>query len=140
MSDDADEAAANRTIIQEFRANGGQLGNWYRGGPLILLHTRGAKSGAPRVNPLLYRDLGGSYAVFASYRGSPRRPAWYHNLLAQPQVEIEFGSRRVRARATVVHGAGREKVWTAHTHDYPNFIEYPAKAGREIPVVVLQPE
>ena len=90
----------NRKVIEEFRANAGKVGGAFTGAPLLLLHTIGARSGQERINPMMYRDLGGPIAVFASKAGAPTHPDWYHNLLANPEVTAEIGSetRRFRAR------------------------------------------
>src|SRR6202034_3181117 len=85
----------NSKIIEEFRANGGKVGGNFEGAPLLLLHTVGAKSGQPRVNPMMYQKVSDGYAVFASYAGAPTNPAWYHNLLAHPQVQAEIGTDTV---------------------------------------------
>lgn len=129
----------NRKIIEEFRANGGKVGGQFEGAPILVLHTRGAKSGEPRVNPMVYQDLGGRYAVFASYAGAPSNPAWYHNLVAHPDVEIEIGTEKKQVTARVLDGAEREPVWQKQKTDMPGFAEYEAKTDRTIPVVVLEP-
>lgn len=129
----------NRKIIEEFRANGGKVGGQFEGAPILVLHTRGAKSGEPRVNPMVYQDLGGRYAVFASYAGAPSNPAWYHNLVAHPDVEIEIGTEKKQVTARVLDGAEREPVWQKQKTDMPGFAEYEAKTDRIIPVVVLEP-
>lgn len=135
----ADVNEWNKKIIAEFRANEGRVGGQFEGASLLILHTKGAKSGEPRLNPMVYQDLGGSYAVFASYAGAPKHPAWYHNLVAHPEVEIEVGTSTVRATARVAEGAERERVWAKQKQDMPGFAEYEAKTDRTIPVVVLEP-
>ena len=129
----------NRTIVEEFRANAGKVGGPFDGAPLLLLHTTGARSGRERVNPMMYLDLGGPVAVFASKAGAPTHPDWYHNLLANPEVSAEIGSEARRFRARTVTGDERERIWTQQTHDYPRFADYATKTDREIPVVVLDP-
>jgi deazaflavin-dependent oxidoreductase (nitroreductase family) len=91
----------NSKIIEEFRANQGKVGGPFAGAHLLLLHTVGAKTGQSRVNPVMYQPVGGSYAVFASKGGAPTHPAWYHNLLAQPQVSAEIGDQTVPLVARV---------------------------------------
>ena len=84
----------NSKIIDEFRENDGKVGGPFEGRTLLLLHTMGARTGQERVNPVVYRDLGnGRYAVFASKGGAPTNPDWYHNLLANPEVSAEIGTR-----------------------------------------------
>src|SRR5712692_2633942 len=82
----------NSQIIAEFRANRGKVGGPFEGATLLLLHTVGAKTGQPRVNPVAYRDIGDGVAVFASKAGAPSNPDWYYNLLASPQVSAEIGT------------------------------------------------
>jgi deazaflavin-dependent oxidoreductase (nitroreductase family) len=129
----------NRAIIDEFRANEGKVGGQFEGAPILLLHTLGAKSGQPRVNPVLYQQGESGYAVFASYAGAPKNPAWYHNLLAHPEAKIEVGTDTVPVTARVTEGAERGRIWEQLKHDYPGFAEYEAKTDREIPVIVLEP-
>jgi deazaflavin-dependent oxidoreductase (nitroreductase family) len=129
----------NQNVIEEFRANRGKVGGPFDGMTLLLLHTTGAKSGKEYVNPLAYQDLEGPVAVFASKGGAPTNPDWYHNLVAHPEVTVEIGHETRRYRARVAAGDERERIWTAQKHAAPGFAEYEASAGREIPVVVLEP-
>ncbi len=129
----------NSKIIEEFRANGGKVGRPFEGAPLLLLHTRGAKTGAERVNPVMYRKLGDTYAVFASKAGAPTNPDWYYNLLAHPEVQAEIGSATVPLTARVAGDDEREPIWTAHKAEYPGFGDYETKTSRQIPVVILEP-
>lgn len=131
----------NRGIIEEFRQNEGRVGGRFRGIPILLLHHRGARSGIERVNPLAYRSLEeGAMAVFASKGGSPTHPDWYHNLLANPDVTVEVGTRTIEARARVAEGEERERIWGAQTRDLPVFAGYQERSGRTIPVVILEPK
>src|ERR1700758_1346917 len=91
----------NAKIIQEFRANSGKVGGSFEGAPLLLLHTTGAKTGQERVNPMMYRRVGDSYAVFASKAGAPINPDWYHNLVANPMVRAEIGTQTLDLTARV---------------------------------------
>jgi deazaflavin-dependent oxidoreductase (nitroreductase family) len=127
----------NAGIIAEFRANAGKVGGMFEGADMLLLHTTGAKSGAPRINPLGYRPVDDGWAVFGSAAGRPHHPAWYRNLVADPDVEIEVGTDTIPVRARVAAGPEREAIWSAQKRDAPQFAEYESKAGREIPVVVL---
>ncbi len=129
----------NRKTIEEFRANGGQVGGPFAGAPLLLLHTTGAHSGLERVNPMMYQDLGGPVAVFASKGGQPTHPDWYHNLLAHPEVTAEIGTESRRFRARTAAGDEREPIWSRQKQAYPGFAGYEAKTTREIPVVILDP-
>lgn len=129
----------NTQIIEEFRSNEGKVGGNFAGAPLLLLHTTGAKSGAERVHPMMYRAVDGGWAVFASKAGADTHPAWFHNLVAHPAAEIEVGTERRAVTARVAEGAEREAIWTAQKADYPGFAGYEAKTERVIPVVVLEP-
>ncbi|MFG1677391.1 nitroreductase family deazaflavin-dependent oxidoreductase [Micromonospora sp. NPDC049282] len=129
----------NDKIISEFRANGGRVGGQFAGAPLLLLHTVGAKSGQPRVNPMMYQKLDDGYAVFASKAGAPTNPDWYHNLLAQPRVRAEIGTDTVDLVARVTDGDERDRIWDAQKAAYPGFADYERKTTRTIPVVVLEP-
>jgi deazaflavin-dependent oxidoreductase (nitroreductase family) len=129
----------NQKIIEEFRANAGKVGGDFAGAPLLLLHTVGARSGREHVTPVMYQDLGGAVAVFASKAGAPTNPDWYHNLLANPEVSAEIGSETRRLRARTAAGDERDHIWSKQKRDYPGFADYEAKTSREIPVVVLEP-
>ncbi len=129
----------NSKIIEEFRANGGQVGGNFEGAPLLLLHTVGAKTGQQRVNPMMYRPVPRGYAVFASKAGAPVNPDWYHNLLAHPDVEAEIGTETVTLRARVAEGAERNEIWEAHKAAWPGFADYEKTTTRQIPVVILEP-
>ncbi len=129
----------NAQIIEEFRANAGQVGGNFAGAPMLLLHTTGAKSGLERVNPMMYQDLGdGRIAVFASKAGADSDPDWYRNLVANPEVQAEIGTGRQAFRARTASDE-REQIWTKQKLDYPGFAEYESMTSRVIPVVILQP-
>jgi len=102
------------------------------------LHTVGAKSGQPRLNPMMYQKVDNGYAVFASKAGAPSHPDWYHNLRTHPRVKAEIGTDTIDLVARVAAGDERERIWTAQKTAYPGFAEYEAKTTREIPVVVLE--
>ena len=95
----------NDSIIAEFRANAGKVGGPFAGAPLLLLHTKGAKTGLERVSPVMYRAVPDGWAVFASKAGAPTNPDWYHNLLADPRASIEVGTDTVQVKARVAEGA-----------------------------------
>jgi deazaflavin-dependent oxidoreductase (nitroreductase family) len=128
----------NASIIEEFRANGGVVGGMFEGRAMLLLHTTGRTSGAARTTPLVYRPNGeDSWVVFASYGGAPKDPAWFGNLVAEPDVDIEVGTDTVPVRARVAAGTERETLWSAQKAELPGFADYEAKTDRQIPVVVL---
>jgi deazaflavin-dependent oxidoreductase (nitroreductase family) len=130
----------NTQIIEEFRANQGKVGGNFEGAPLLLLHTKGAKSGQERVNPVMYQALDdGRLAVFASKAGADTNPDWYHNIRANPDVTAEIGAGTRSFRAHVASTSEREPIWTKQKQDYPGFAGYEASTSREIPVVILEP-
>jgi deazaflavin-dependent oxidoreductase (nitroreductase family) len=131
----------NSGVIEEFRANEGQVGGPFSGRLLLLLHHRGAKTGTERVNPLAYQRLdGGNVAIFASKGGHPTHPDWFHNLVANPEVSAEIGTDTIRARARVVEGSERERIWEQQKKDWTGFADYEVKTKgiRTIPVIVLE--
>jgi len=137
----ADGDDFNGKVISEFRANGGKVGGFFEGAPMLLLHHNGAKTGTERVNPLMYQQVGGSYAIFASAGGGPRDPQWFRNLVAHPEVKLEVGTSTVQVRARVAEGDERESIWETQKERYPQFAEYEKNtAPRVIPVIVLDPE
>jgi deazaflavin-dependent oxidoreductase (nitroreductase family) len=133
-------AERNAPIIAEFRANEGVVGGDFAGIPLLLLTTKGAKSGEPSTTPLAYLRDGDRWIVFASYGGRPMNPAWYHNLVASPGVEVEVGSERFRAVATVLEGDERALLYRRQVAAIADFAGYEARAGRVIPVIALRRE
>ena len=134
-----DRSNWNQSMIEKFRASGGTT-TMPSGQSLLLLHHRGAKTGIERVNPVVYREAGGGYAIFASKSGYPSNPDWYYNLLAHPDVTIEIGNKTVPVHARVLQGEEREPIWNAQKEQYPHFAEYEKTSqGREIPVIILEP-
>jgi deazaflavin-dependent oxidoreductase (nitroreductase family) len=129
----------NQNVIEEFRANGGRVGGPFEGGTLLLLHHTGAKSGASRINPLMYLPDGGRYVIFASKAGAPTNPDWYHNLKANPNVTIEVGDGTLEAVATEATGEERDRLYEAQKERFASFADYEQKTDRLIPVIVLTP-
>jgi deazaflavin-dependent oxidoreductase (nitroreductase family) len=126
----------NNDLIEKFRANNGAMPN---GSALLLLSTKGAKSGQLRVNPLAYTRDGDRYVIIASKGGYATNPDWYHNLVANPEVTVEVGEKRFPARAIVADGTERDRLFDAQAALMPNFAEYQTKTTRKIPVIVLEP-
>jgi deazaflavin-dependent oxidoreductase (nitroreductase family) len=127
----------NVAVIEEFRKSGGVVQEFIDR-PLVLLHSTGAKSGKERVNPLMHLEEDGKIIVFASRGGEDEHPDWYHNIKANPQVEVEFGDRTVPARAQEVTGAERDRLFEQMKAKYPQFAEYEAATDRVIPVIALE--
>jgi deazaflavin-dependent oxidoreductase (nitroreductase family) len=128
----------NRRVIEEFRANRGEV-QQFKGIPILLLHHVGAKSGNSYVNPLAYLPDGERMVVFASMGGAPKNPDWYHNLVAHPDVQVEVGGQTAfAARARVAQGAERDALYAEQVKRVPVFGEYQQKTSRVIPVVILE--
>ena len=131
-----------------YLASGGTDGHMYkitvpgRGeitAPALLLTTTGRKSGDKFMFPLFYGTDGGSYFVIASKGGAPQHPGWYHNILANPDVEVQVGTKKMNARARTTEGEERLRLWKKALEFWPPYADYQLKTEREIPVVVLDP-
>lgn len=128
----------NKGVIEEFRKNGGKVGGHFKGAPVVLVTHKGAKSGQVRVSPLVYTKDGDDFVLVASYAGSPRHPAWYHNLKAKPEVTLEVGEDRFQAVAKEVTGDERDRLFRQQAEAMPQFNDYEAKTDRVIPVFRLK--
>ena len=129
----------NRHNIEEFRTSHGRLGGPFEGAPVLLLHTSGARSGQERVHPLVYLADDGRYLLFASAGGVDRSPAWYWNLIANPDASIEVGDEHLDVHAVELSGAERDAKYADQAHRYPQYAEYQRMTTRTIPVVALTP-
>ncbi|MCA2222419.1 nitroreductase family deazaflavin-dependent oxidoreductase [Nonomuraea aurantiaca] len=107
--------------------------------PVVILTTLGAQSGKIRKSPLMRVEHGGSYAVVASLGGAPKHPVWYHNVVADPRVELQDGPVRQDMLAREVTGDEKAVWWARAVEAYPDYAEYQKKTDREIPVFVLEP-
>lgn len=134
---------ANRYI-----SSGGTDGHMYKANPpgygemtvpSLLLTTTGRKSGDKFIFPLYYGTDGDSYFIIASKGGAPEHPGWYRNLVANPEVEIQVGTKKIAARARTASGDERARLWTKSLEFWPPYADYQKKTDREIPVVVLDP-
>jgi deazaflavin-dependent oxidoreductase (nitroreductase family) len=128
----------NAKIIEEFHANEGKVGGVFEGATMLLLHTEGAMSGQPRVNPLVYLPDGDRYVVFASKGGAPTDPHWYRNLLADPSVTIEVGTEAIAVKANVIAGPERDELYARQVERFASFAEYERMTTRVIPVIALE--
>jgi deazaflavin-dependent oxidoreductase (nitroreductase family) len=130
----------NKNLIADLRSNGGQATSGpFRGGTVLILTTTGAKSGQTRENPLAYTRAGANYVVIASKGGAPTHPAWFHNLVANPEVKVEVLGQTIPVRARVAEGEEHQRLYDAQASIMPGFAEYQRKTTRKIPVVVLEP-
>ncbi len=129
----------NKQVIEEFRANEGKVDSHFKNMTLLLLHTTGAKSGQPRVNPVATIKDGQSYIIIASKGGAPTNPDWYYNLVAHPQVTVEVGTEEFQAQAAFASEPQRTELFDKMAAAYPAFDEYRQKTSRQIPVISLTP-
>ncbi len=130
----------NANVIAEFRANQGKVGGMFEGSPMVLLNTVGARSGKVHTHPLVTFQDGDDLYIIASAGGRPQNPAWYHNLVAQPEVTIEIGSETRGVTAHELDPAERAVIWPRIVERMPGFGEYQENTGgRIIPVFRLDP-
>lgn len=135
----------NARVIREFRENDGKVGPPFEGAPMILVHHVGAKSGTERITPLVYFPDGDRNLIVASAAGAPSHPAWYHNLLANPEITVDLatasGVKTFTARSEELTGEERDTVWEKITAAMPGFADYAVKTDgiRTIPVFALTP-
>jgi len=127
----------NRSVIEEFRANNGRVGGMFEGARLLLLTTTGARSGEPHTVPLGALPDGERTLVIASAMGADRHPAWYRNILADPEVTVEDGLFVQRARAEVLEGEERDRLFARAVEADPGWADYQARTSRVLPVVAL---
>lgn len=125
--------------VQLYRLSGGRIGGRYDQAPVCILHHRGAKSGAERETPLVHLPDGERIVLAASMGGNPTNPAWYHNLRAHPDVEVEVRGERRPVRARVVDEDERAELWPRLLEVWPAWEDYQARTSRRIPVIVLDP-
>lgn len=127
----------NQKIIKEFRSNKGQVGGMFEGVTLALLTTTGARSGRRHTTPLTYLRDGERLLVFASNAGDPNHPAWYHNVLADPRVTIEVGTRSYAGIARPLRGEERDRMYALQSELVPAYADYQRQTARVIPVIAL---
>ena len=128
----------NENLIEEFRANSGKVGGQFAGAPLLLLTTRGVKSGQPRIAPLAYTKDGDRLVIIASKGGAPTHPDWFHNIRANPEVTVELGTESFPARAAIQDGAERQRLFDQMAAQMPGFADYQKNTTRQLPVIVLE--
>ena len=131
--------AGTRLNIAAFRATGGRVGGRFgKGQRILLLHHKGAKSGKERVSPLLYMPDGDDIVIVASKGGVDKHPAWYHNLRAHPDTEVELRGEHRRVRAHTATDEERARLWPMVVDMYKGYAEYQSYTERKIPLVVLE--
>ncbi len=125
--------------VERYRVTDGEEGYyWRRDSEILLLTTRGRRSGEERTQPLIQREIDGNYVIVASKGGAPEHPAWFLNMREQDEVDVQVRADRFRARHRVAEGEERERLWKAMTEVWPAYEDYQAKTDRQIPVVVLE--
>ena len=126
--------------VDLYERSGGTEGTELGGKPVVILTTRGAKSGKIRKTPLMRVEHDGQYAVVASLGGAPKHPVWYYNVVAHPQVELQDGPVKRDMTAREVTGAEKAEWWARAVEAFPDYADYQEKTDRQIPVFVLTPE
>lgn len=129
----------NAPIIEEFRANGGKVGGFFEGASLLILHTKGTKTGRPQTVVLNHLPDGERFVVFGTKGGAPEDPDWVRNVLADPSPTVETGTETIAVRAAEITGPERDELYARQVELRPVFGEYPKKTSRTIPVIGLEP-
>jgi len=125
--------------VKRYRETDGEIGHdWKKGSKILLLTTKGRRSGEERTTPLIYQPYNGSHLVVASKGGSDEPPAWFRNLEADPEVEVQVKDDRFRARARTADPDEKPDMWRTMTDTWPDYDDYQERTEREIPVVVLE--
>jgi deazaflavin-dependent oxidoreductase (nitroreductase family) len=138
---DQDPESFENALIADMRAHDGRVTTGPMAGhPLLVMTSKGAKSGESRRAILTFSRDGDAYVVAGSASGSPTDPAWLHNVEADPGVAVEAEGRTFDAIASVAEGADRDRLWDRHVAALPHFAAYPEQSGRTIPMVRLTPK
>jgi len=128
-----------RDQVAAYEATGGAEGGLINGLPVVIVTTTGAKSGKVRKTPVMRVEKDGTYAAIASYAGNPGNPQWYYNLVAHPEAELQDGPEIRRVRARELAGAEKQAWWDIADALNPAYARYRASAGRDIPILALEP-
>jgi deazaflavin-dependent oxidoreductase (nitroreductase family) len=129
----------SREQVELFESSGGREGNTLAGVPIVVLTTVGARSGKLRKTPLMRVEHEGRYAVVASMGGAPKHPLWYHNVVANPRVELQDGAVKREYVARELHGDERAEWWERAVAVWPDYARYQERTSRVIPVILLEP-
>lgn len=127
----------NKTVIEEFRANQGKVGGPMQNMPVVLITMTGNKTGRTITKPLVYSKDGDRMVLIASFAGAPKHPAWYLNLVANPEVTVEVGTEKFRAKVEEASGDERQRLFDAQATQMSVFNDYQKKTDRLIPVLTL---
>jgi deazaflavin-dependent oxidoreductase (nitroreductase family) len=128
----------NQNLIAEFRANEGKVSGMFENTPLLILTTKGAKTGLPREHLLAYSTDGDRLVVIASKGGAPTNPQWFHNVVANPDVKVEVGAESFTANAVVTEGDERQRLFDNQAALMPGFADYQRNTTRILPVIALE--
>lgn len=129
----------NKALIQDLRANRGRASSGpFAGASVLILTTKGAKSGLFHESPLAYSQDNGHLVIVGSKGGAPTHPAWYHNLVANPTVTVEVLGEKFQANARVTDGEEYERLFRQHAQKMPGFNDYRRRTSRQLPVIVLE--
>lgn len=131
--------AFTRAHVFLYRLTGGRLGSSLAGDPICLVTMTGAKSGRRRTIPLMFVPHGDAVLLVASQAGAPSHPAWYHNLVAHPQIEVEQGGQKRTLRARIASSEEKKELWPVCVAHYAPFEDYQKRTARDIPVFVCEP-
>jgi deazaflavin-dependent oxidoreductase (nitroreductase family) len=137
MTENDDDNLFGAEHVKVYRETSGERGYHWRGTTILLLSTVGRRSGEQRTTPLIHRVDGDRWVIVASKGGAPNHPAWFENLSAEDNAEIEVPGERIPVVATVAEGEERSRLWSLMTEVWPAYDEYQQRTEREIPVVVL---
>ena len=123
--------------VRVYRETGGPHGYRWRGTTILLLSTKGHRSGEQHTTPLIHRTDGDRWVIVASKGGAPENPSWYENLVADPDISIQVEDQVIPVRASTAEGAERARLWSLMAEVWPDYDRYKTRTDREIPVVVL---
>jgi deazaflavin-dependent oxidoreductase (nitroreductase family) len=124
--------------VRQYEATSGKVGHDWNGTSVLILHTRGRKSGETRKHPLIYGRDGDDYLIVASKGGAPDHPGWYKNLLAHPEVTIQVWDQLIPVSASTANADEKRRLWPTMTAAWPAYDSYQQKTARDIPLVVLR--
>jgi deazaflavin-dependent oxidoreductase (nitroreductase family) len=133
-----DISLVNESHVKAYQETNGETGHMWNGATALLFTHKGRKSGEMRTNAIIYTQVGDRYAIIGSVGGSPKHPGWYHNILADPNVEVQIKGEKFPATARVAESPEREELWAEAIKQWPNFDVYQSRTDRKIPVVVLE--
>lgn len=138
MSTEDDDALFGQEHVQVYRETDGERGYHWRGTTILLLTTKGRRSGETRTTPLIHRVDGDRWIVVASKGGTDEHPGWFMNLSEEPEIEIQVKEEKIPVTASVVEGEDRERLWSLMAEVWPDYDDYQRKTDRQIPIVALE--